>query len=522
MHSHSPKTYDVVIAGAGPVGLFLASELALFGLSAVVLEQAEYPHSPLKRLPFGMRGLSAPTLEALYRRGLLDAVTAAQRASEISGATRKAAHWMQDARRPVGHFAGIPFFQDRIDAVRWRYRLPSPAGTSLMVDLESLEAVLAARAAGLGAEIRRGVRVEGFEQTHDEVIVRTPGEDFRGRWLVGCDGGRSTVRKAGGFEFVGTEPEFTGYSAEVELDHPDLLRPGRTYTSTGMYTYARPGTVAMVDFDRGAFHRARPITLDHVQAVLRRISGTQVTLTALRLATTWTDRACHATSYRKGRILLAGDAAHIHSPLGGQGLNLGLGDAMNLGWKLAATIRAEASPGLLDSYQDERHPVAAKVLDWSRAQVALMRPSPSSRALEAIIRDLIDTADGATYFAERVWGVGLRYDLDDSRHPLAGRSVPDFKLADGTTIGTLLGQGRGLWLDFDAQGPWRELASRWHDRITYVASGAEDCLDVAAVLVRPDGIVGWVGEGDFDAGNAARAASRWFGEPADPPQLGFR
>ena len=187
-------------------------------------------------------------------------------------------------------------------------------------------------------------------QSDDDVTVHAGGETFRGRWLVGCDGGRSTVRKAGGFEFVGTDPEFTGYSVEVEMADPDKLRLGRHYTPTGMYTYARPGTIAMVEFDGGAFHRTQPITLEHVQAVLRRVSGADVTLTALKLATTWTDRAYQATAYRQGRVLLAGDAAHIHSPLGGQGLNLGLGDAMNLGWKLASTIRGDAPAGLLDSY----------------------------------------------------------------------------------------------------------------------------------------------------------------------------
>ncbi|GLQ99290.1 FAD-dependent oxidoreductase [Dyella mobilis] len=511
MHSHHPKSHDVVIAGAGPVGLFLACELRLFGLSVVVLEQSADPRSPFKRLPFGMRGLSAPTLEAFYRRELLDAVKEAQQVKEASGAVRAAAHWMQEARRPAGHFAGIPFFDDQIDRSRWPYRLPSPAGTSLMVEMESLEAVLATRACAMGVDIRRGVAVEGFEQTDDEVIVRTKDETFCGRWLVGCDGGRSMVRKLGGFDFVGTDPEFTGYSLDVEMEDPDALHPGRTYTPTGMYTYARPGTVAMVDFDGGAFHRTQPITLDHVQTVLRRVSQTDVTLTALRLATTWTDRACQATAYRSGRILLAGDAAHIHSPLGGQGLNLGIGDAMNLGWKLAATHRGDAPVGLLDSYLDERHPVGKQVLDWSRAQVALMRPSPSSRALEAIVRQLVDTRDGATYFAERVWGVSLRYDVG-ADHPLAGRSVPDFELSDGTKVGALLNRGNGLWLDFSAHTPCRELASRWRDRVMYVAGSVEDNLSLDAVLVRPDGIVAWAGEGGFDPEQATRAATRWFGE----------
>jgi len=514
MHNRHLAPYDVVIAGAGPVGLFLACELRLANLSVLVLEQAEDPCSPFKRLPFGMRGLSAPTIEACYRRGLLNDIVAPQRAKDGSGSgsASAGAHWMQQPRRPGGHFAGIQFYLDTIDASKWPYRLPSPAGTSMAVEMESLESALAARASAMGAEIRRGLGVEDFDQSDDEVTIRAGGESFRGRWLVGCDGGRSTVRKAGGFEFVSTDPEFTGYSVEVEMADPDKLRLGRHYTPTGMYTYSQPGTIAMVEFDGGAFHRAQPITLDHVQSVLRRISGTDVTLTALRLATTWTDRAHQATAYRRGRVLLAGDAAHIHSPLGGQGLNLGLGDAMNLGWKLAATTRGDAPAGLLDSYTSERHPVGAQVLDWSRAQVALMRPSRSSRALEAIIRDLIDTRDGATYFAERVWGISLRYDLGGS-HPLVGRSAPDFELIDGTKLGELLRKGRGLFLDFDARSPFQALASRWKDRIPYVASDAKDRLGLSAVLVRPDGVVAWAGEAAANDDEAAQAASRWFGEP---------
>ena len=496
--------YDVGIAGAGPVGLFLACELRLADVSVLVLEQALDPRSPLKRLPFGMRGLSAPTIEAFYRRGLLN---------EIGSSTASAtAHWTQQPRRPGGHFAGIQFYHGNIDTSKWPYRLPSPADASMMVEMEHLESASAARASAMGVEIRRGLGVEELNQSDEAVTIRAGGETFRGHWLVGCDGGRSTVRKAVGFEFVGTDPEFTGYSVEVEMADPDKLRQGRHYTPTGMYTYSRPGTIGMVEFDGGAFHRTRPITLEHVQAVLRRVSDTDVTVTALQLATTWTDRACQATAYRQGRVLLAGDAAHIHSPLGGQGLNLGLGDAMNLGWKLASTIRGDAPIGLLDSYSRERHPVGAQVLDWSRAQVGLMRPSRSSRALEAIIRDLIDTPDGATYFAERVWGVSLQYDLGGS-HPLVGRSAPDFELADGTRLGDHLRDGRGLLLDFDARAPLRALATRRRGRVAYVACDAEDRLGLSAVLVRPDGVVAWAVEAAPDLEQAAQAASRWFGGP---------
>ncbi|MBR0852908.1 FAD-dependent monooxygenase [Bradyrhizobium liaoningense] len=506
--------YDVVIAGAGPVGLFLACELRLADLSVLVLEQAEDPRSPLKRLPFGLRGLSVPTIEALYHRGLLDDVATPPGAKDDAGSIpSRTAHWMQQPRRPGGHFAGIQFFHDRIDTSKWPYRLPGPASASIAVEMEHLESVLVTRASAMGVEIRRGLGVEDVEQSDEGVTVRAGGKAFHGRWLVGCDGGRSTVRKAAGFAFVGTDPEFTGYSVDVDLADADQLQPGRHYTPTGMYTYSRPGTIAMVDFDAGAFHRTQPITLEHVQIVLRRISGVDVTVTALRLATTWTDRACQATAYRNGRVLLAGDAAHIHSPLGGQGLNLGLGDAMNLGWKLAATVRGDAPAGLLDSYASERHPVGAQVLDWSRAQVALMRPSRSSRALEAIIRDLIDTRDGATYFADRVWAMSLRYDLGSS-HPLVGRATPEFEFMDGTKVGGLLRTGRGVLLDFVSRTSLRGLARRWDDRIIHVANDARDRLDLSAVLLRPDGIVAWASEGDGIDG-LEDALQRWFKPPQD-------
>lgn len=511
MHNHHPISYDVIIAGAGPVGLFLACELRLAGLCVLVLEKAANPGSPLKRLPFGMRGLSAPTIEAFHRRGLLGAIAPPPAKDGSGDGKLTAAHWMQQPRRPGGHFAGIQFYLDAVDSSQWPYRLPGQDGTSMAVEMEHLETALAVRATAMGVEIRRGLGVEDFAQSHEGVTIRAGGETVRASWLVGCDGGRSTVRKLGGLAFTGTDAEFTGYSVDVEIADPDTLSPGRHYTPAGMYTYARPGIIAMVEFDGAAFHRTEPITLEHVQAVLRRVSGTDVTLTALSLATTWTDRAYQAATYRNGRVLLAGDAAHIHSPLGGQGLNLGIGDAMNLGWKLAATIRGDAPAGLLDSYFDERQPVGAQILDWSRAQVALMRPSRSSRALEAIIRDLIDTGDGATYFAERVWGVSLRYDLGGS-HPLVGRSAPDFELADGTRLGERLRNGQGLLLDFDASPSLQALASRWNGRISYVAENARERLSLSALLVRPDGFVAWAADAEHDVEGAARAAARWFGE----------
>jgi 2-polyprenyl-6-methoxyphenol hydroxylase-like FAD-dependent oxidoreductase len=502
--------YDVIIAGAGPVGLFLACELRLAKLSVLVLEQLEDPHSPLKRLPFGMRGLWGPSIEAFYRRGILEPIASQRRddstqprpGSMASGAQR---------RGPAGHFAGIQFDYSNIDSSRWTYRLPGPADMQLGCEMEHIEHVLAAHALTVGVEIQRGHGVESFEPANDEIIVCAGEQRVRARWLVGCDGGRSTVRKQGGFPFVGTEPDFTGYSVQVEIADADkqMLPLGRHYTPTGMYTQWQPGVFGLVDFDGGAFHRTQPITCEHVQAVLRRVSCTDVTLTALNVAATWTDRAQQVTTYRKGRVLLAGDAAHVHSPLGGQGLNLGLGDAMNLGWKLAATIRGDAPAGLLDSYSTERHPIGARILDWTWAQVALMRPNQHARALEAILRDLIDTRDGATYFAERLWGVSLRYELG-AEHPLQGRSCPDFELEGGTRLGTLLRDGNGLLLDFGRQASLQALDGHWGDHVRYLAGDVKDRLGLSALLVRPDGFVAWASDTTPRPEEVTRAAARWF------------
>lgn len=512
-HQHTAQTpaiYDVIISGAGLVGLFLAAELALAKCSVLILERAQSPSSPLKQIPFGIRGLSAPTIEALDRRGLLHELEVHKR---IKNPHQNAG---QGARRQLGHFAGIPFHEGDVDSARWRYRLSSSTATSLISEMEELESVLARRAVSLGVDIRRGLALTALHQTAHGVKVQAGDRSLEGRWLVGCDGARSVVRKSAGFEFAGTEPEFTGYTMRVEIADPDKLKGGRNVTAEGMYLQSQPGYLAVQDFDGGAFHQSRnPVTLAHAQEVLRRVSGTDVTLTALHVASTWSDQARQATSYRNGRILLAGDAAHIHSPLGGQGLNLGIGDAMNLGWKLAATIHGTAPDALLDSYQDERYPIGAAVLDWSRAQVGIMRPDPHARALYAIMRDLMTTRDGATYIAGRVWGVDTHYDLDGD-HPLVGHSVPDFEFEDGACIAGLMQDGRGLLLDFDMNAVFKALAGEYGDRINYASGGVKDSLGVSALLIRPDGIVSWAAGKDTDAGGLQTAAARWFGGNAEP------
>jgi 2-polyprenyl-6-methoxyphenol hydroxylase-like FAD-dependent oxidoreductase len=499
------RVYDVIISGAGPVGLFLACELALAKCSVLILEKAANPHSSLKQLPFGIRGLAAPSIEALYRRGLLQELEVHKRLKN----PHKTSAPTQGPGRQGGHFAGIPFLDGNIDTSRWRYRLPSSTDTNLISEMAELEAVLTRRADALGVELERGLAMTGFQQTGDGVTVQSGDRSFRSGWLVGCDGSRSVVRKAGGFEFAGTEPEFTGYSAQVDIADPEKLAPGRNLTPTGMYFQSQPGYLVMVEFDGGAAHGEERVTLENVQEALRRVSSTNVTISSLHAATTWTDRARQATTYRNGRVLLAGDAAHIHSPLGGQGLNLGLGDALNLGWKLAATVQQKAPEGLLDSYQAERHPLGERVLDWSRAQVAIMKPDPAARALNAIVRDLVNTRDGATYIAERVWGVSTHYDLDGDQ-PLIGHSVPNFELQDGTRIGELMHDGRGMLLDFNASASLKALASEYGDRMKYVSGRAQEQLGSSAVLVRPDGFIAWACDSEPDEQSIRKAAARWF------------
>jgi 2-polyprenyl-6-methoxyphenol hydroxylase-like FAD-dependent oxidoreductase len=390
-----PKAvYDLVIAGAGPTGLMLAGDVAAAGCSVLVLEQADGPSSPLKAAPFGLRGLSVPTVAAFERRGL--AAPLRQRTIEQAGMSR----------RPLGHFAGIDFFPEQVAPSAWGRRTPGEV-MPLAADMASVEAVLADRAAAAGATIMFGHRIESFEQDRQGVQLSAAGKRFDALWLAGCDGGRSIVRKLAGIAFPGTEPEFTGYSIRAELGDAKTLTAGRALTGTGVCIYAPPDALWVAEWDGGAAHRSVPLTRDHIEAVLRRVSGVEITLSELHLATTWTDRACQAATYREGRVLLAGDAAHIHSPLGGQGLNLGIGDAVVLGRALVAAMRGGAGPDHLNGYEQERRPIVSQVLERSRAQVALLRPDAGSRALERIMRDLIATRDGATYFAERVAGVGL-------------------------------------------------------------------------------------------------------------------
>jgi 2-polyprenyl-6-methoxyphenol hydroxylase-like FAD-dependent oxidoreductase len=504
--------HDVVIAGAGPIGLFLACELGLAGCSVLVLEREPEPRSPWKANPLGMRGLSVSSVEAFYRRGMLHRLLTASGVDDGPGADPDADE--PPPPRSAGHFAGVVLDPALVDVTALPFRLPGPAVEGVLSSLEAVETVLSERAAELGVQIRRGVAVSAVAQDDESVLVHAGEHEHAARWVVGCDGGRSAVRGLAGFEFVGTEPQFTGYAALTTIADPEKLRPGFVLTPTGMYLRTpAEGHIGVMDFDGGAFDRSRPPTREHLQAVLRRVSGTDVTLSAVHLASSFTDRAMQTTTYRRGRVLLAGDAAHVHSPLGGQGLNLGIGDALNLGWKLAATVRGHAPDGLLDTYTRERRPIGARVLDWTRAQAAVMRPDPHSQALQGVVRDLLGTRDGTTRAYDRLSGSSIRHDLGDE-HPLAGRNAPDLRLEDGTRLGDLMRDGRGVALDFSADRRLRGPATGWANRVRYAAGAARNDLGCGAVLVRPDGVVAWAGERDPDREAFERAVGRWFGGPA--------
>lgn len=465
----------------------------------------------------GMRGLNFPSVEAFYRRGQLEALrmralgwmsAGPKPALEIRGANNAPS---ATAPRFAGHFAGMMLDMDKVDFSSRKYLVPGPSASGGMVSLEAIELLLAERAIKLGVDLRRGIAVTSFTQDESSITVYAGDESFEGCWLVGCDGGRSIVRKLAGFEFEGTEPEFTGYTASVKIADPEKLRPGFNLTKTGMYLLGPgPDRIGVVEFDNASFDRTQTISLERLQDVLRRVSGTDVTLTSMTVASTYTDRARQATTYRKGRVLLAGDAAHIHSPLGGQGLNTGIGDAMNLGWKLAATVQGWAPEGLLDTYTAERHPIGAWALDWTRAQVAIMRPDPHAHAIASVIRDLIQTREATTYFVGKMSGMLTRYDLPGD-HPLIGCSAPDFELEDGTRLGEFLHDGKGLLLDFAENPQLYALGQRWNERLKYVSAKAKDSKGITSVLVRPDGFVAWATESEPDLSAAEKSIKCWFG-----------
>ncbi len=502
-----------MVAGGGPVGLLLACELRLADVSVLVVERLAEQDQTIKA-----GAINLPSVEALYRRGLLPELQRAKDESMAMFAAFIKERFGDDApvsvpRKIAGHFAGIMLSAERFEDTDGEFAERGTVQGGGLVSQQQIETLLAARAEALGVELRRGVELTNFEPSDDGVTVWLGGERVTVGWLIGADGGRSTVRKLGGFEFPGTGPEITGHQAVVEMTGAEALNVGWNRTDTGIYVHGpMPGRILTVEFDGPPAERDAPITAGELRQSLRHVSGVDVTITAVHSATRFTDNARQATEHRRGRVLLAGDAAHVHSPFGGQGLNLGLGDAMNLGWKLAATIRGWAPDDLLDSYRNERHPIGEWVLEWTRAQIAVMRPEPQARALRRIMEDLMETVTGTSYFVRKISGVWQRYDLSGN-HPLVGGSAPDLALTDDTRPADYGHDGKAVVLDLADDPKLRSLLWGWSDRVRVVTAGCPDRPELAGMLIRPDGYVAWAAEGSADLPGLEAVLHRWLGAP---------
>jgi 2-polyprenyl-6-methoxyphenol hydroxylase-like FAD-dependent oxidoreductase len=498
------------MAGAGPIGLMLAIELQLAGVRILVVERREEPDTAVKA-----EGINTASIEALDRRGLLPAVEDVVRRlfpepPKTAGVAR--GHYAPFA----GHFGGIQVPAGPVDRNDPLLRNRGQAGWYLQIPQLELERVLGQRAVELGAEVRRGVEVCGFDEDGSGLTVHlASGDDVRAAWLVGCDGGRSQVRRLAGFDFPGTDPEIIGRQGVFTVEGAEQLKSGWQHTPTGLYVSGpTPGRLRTIEFDCLPADRNVPVTAAEMEDSVRRVSGVDVRITDITSAARFTDNARQATTYRRGRVLLCGDAAHVHSPFSGQGMNLGFGDAVNLGWKLAATVQGWAPQGLLDTYTSERHPVGAWILDWTRAQVAVMRGDAGSSALRSLLTDFLGTRDGATHYVKWASGLWPRYDFGGlgASHPLVGTMAPKLRLDDGTWLADHAHGGRTLLVDLTGGDQLSHLAKPYVGRLDLVR-GTADGSGLSGLLVRPDGFVAWApAEGVSDLAGLQAALTRWLGD----------
>ncbi|MEV4921452.1 rifampin monooxygenase [Streptomyces roseoverticillatus] len=469
---------DVIVVGGGPTGLMLACELRLHGVHVVVLERDAEPAGHVRAL-----GLHARSVEVMAQRGLLDRFLEHGRKFEVGG-----------------FFAAI----DK----PWPDRMDSAHAYVLGIPQPVTEKLLNERALELDTEIRRGCAVTGLSQDEDGVTVElADNTQLRSRFVVGCDGGRSTVRKLIGVGFPGEPTRVETLLGEMEVGVPQeeitavMTEVRKTQKRFGLGSFGGEVYRVVVPADGVAADRTVPPTLEEFKKQLRATAGTDFGVHSPRWLSRFGDATRQAERYRSGRVLLAGDAAHIHPPTGGQGLNLGVQDAFNLGWKLAAEIGGRAPEGLLDSYHAERHPVAADVLDNTRAQMELMSTEPGSQAVRRLVSELMDFEEVNRYLIEKITAIGVRYDFGEG-HELLGRRMRDVQLKRGRLYELMHG-GRGLLLDQTG----RLSVEGWADRVDHVVDVSEE-LDVPAVLLRPDGHVAWAGE---DQQELLGHLPKWFG-----------
>jgi 3-(3-hydroxy-phenyl)propionate hydroxylase len=490
--------HAVVIAGGGPTGLMLAGELALAGVDVAIVERRLSQDLPGSRAG----GLGSRTLEVLDQRGIVDRFLAEGQKAQV---TAFAPAHLDISDFPTRHPYGLALWQKHI------------------------ERILAGWVGELPVTFYRGREVTGFTQDDTGVdIAVSDGMSLRAQYLVGCDGGRSVVRKTAGIEFPGWDATTSSLLAQVEMTEEPETGIRRTPTGThaigkveyeikdGQVVYAKGGTVGVM-LTESQIGTSEP-TLRDLSEGLIAVYGTDYGIHSPTFISRFTDMTRQAATYRKGRVLLAGDAAHVHSPVGGQGLNTGVQDAVNLGWKLAQVVKQTSPESLLDTYHAERHPIGARVLRNTMAQVALMRVDDRTEALRDTVSELLSMDEPRKRFAAMMSGLGIHYDLGEG-HPLLGRRMPDLDIvtANGPLrVFQLLHEARPVLLNFGEPGVFD--ITPWADRVQLVDAKYNGTWELpaigaviapTAVLIRPDGYVAWAG--DQTQLGLVDALTTWFG-----------